>query len=103
MAELSSSLLINQESSPQTSPTSFLSRFSTRTRASFKVTEASASLSAGLHHRNFHRREKINATTGNHNNNTGCCCCTPTCVERLIHKGYWRGRFFILFVSLLTF
>jgi len=102
MAELSSSLLINQESSPQTSPTSFLSRFSTRTRASFKVTEASASLSAGLHHRNFHRREKINATTGNHNNNTGCCCCTPTCVERLIHKGYWRGLYmFIITLNLL--
>ena len=83
-------------------------------KLSSKITEAAASLSAGLHHRSFHRHKKHHSRVALHSRRFDelsisgerteycVCCCTRPCVERLMHKGWWRGLYmFIITVNLL--
>ena len=105
MAELSSALLTDLETPSSTKQSSFFSRFSLKhynkkQQVQYKVTEAAASLSAGLHHRNFHRRRQPGSETSTSLNNYSCCCgCTRSCVERLIHKGWWRSLYMFIIVT----
>ena len=83
---------------PTTNPSKPAARFFSFTRrqhGSYRVTEAAASLSAGLHHRNFHRRQQ-NVERVSHD--TTNCCCTRASVERLIHTGSWRA----VYMSVIT-
>ncbi len=104
-------------------PTSFFAR--DPERASAAVSEAAACLSAGLHRRNFHRRQRQGQHDGaggdgepgtnllprsdDHNHDDGggslnCCCCFchRACIERVIHRGAWRHLYMgIVMVNLL--